>query len=58
MDMITPEDNVANAYFTNDKDGDEEYRKFSFKVNVTDPEFPFSTCSSSNTTSRSKTALI
>ena len=58
MDMITPDDNEDNAYFLNDKDVDDEYRKFSFKVNVTDPEFPFSTCSSSNTTSRSKTALI
>ena len=53
--MITPEDKKANVYFTNVNDGGEEYRKFSLKVNVTDPEFPFFTCTTNVTGSRSKT---
>ena len=56
--MITPEDKDENVYFTEAKDGGHEYRKFSLKVNATDPEFPFSTCTSNVTGPRSETQNI
>ena len=47
IDMITPAD--TNAFITDVDEQDDngknhKYRKLSFNIDVTNPEFPFSTC--------------
>ena len=46
--MVSPEDQKSNAYMTDVYDMVDKYRKFSFKINITSPKFPFSTCTSSD----------
>ena len=58
-DMIIPADTNTNLYITDIDEQDDEgknhkYRKLSFKIDVTNPEFPFSTCHDDNIKSKGK----